>query len=147
MKTLYCCFLTLSGLLLIACDENPSVVAAPTDSQGVDRRMSQMENRLNAIEQMVRTLDQRDDRLADMAASNASSRPRSPRPAVNSTTNNDDLRALNDDINRINRRLDSVSEQLTAIVEGLQQMGEDNSELRSTLADHERALERILSGN
>ena len=140
--------LIASTLLIAACNQDDAPKAAGTAvPPAAERRIPELENRLNAIEQMVRTLDRRDDRLADMAISNAGARTPSPRPTNNNAETGNELRTLNADIDRLSRRFDSVSEQLTAIVEGLQQIGEENNELRTTLADHEQALERIISGN
>ena len=147
MRILVTLILTVSTLLFIACDRKTSQPVSPTSSAATERRIAELENRLNAIEQMVRTLDRRDDRLADMAASNSGSRTSSPRPVSNNAALREDLAGVDNDIDRINRQLESVSEQLTAIVEELQRIGEENNEIKTTLGDHDQALERILSGN
>ena len=138
---------SILALLLFGCSREPAPVA-PTSSGVAERKIADLEGRISTLEQMIRTLDQRDGRIADMAKASASNSsapaPASaPRPDGNDRTR-EQIQSIDADIRQINETLTTLTEQFAGFSED---MAGDVEEAQSTLNTHEQVIEQILSGN
>ncbi len=141
MKRLVC---LLALLPLLGCDRSPGPTSSPAGADASTRRIAELESRIDTLEQMIRALDRRDDRIADMAASRPGAP--APRPADTSQTR-ERIRNLDDDMVGLNRQMTVITEQLTALTEAVTQLSEEVAEVQTSLSAHEQVLERIVAGN
>ncbi len=143
MKRLFC---LLAVAPLLACNQ-PQPAATSGSSSTSAAKIAELENRINTLETMIRALDRRDDRIADMAAQTASPRPTST-PSRNLSGQADQrISALDSDIANLNRQLATITEQLGAAAEGMEELNDGLKEVQTTLGNHEQVLERLISGN
>jgi|GEM_PF-5816039 prefoldin subunit 5 len=144
MKRLLCLLATLP---LVACDkpQPPAAASSPVS----ERRIAELESRLDTLETMIRALDRRDDRLADLASNAASTRP-APRARAGggeSGETSQRLREIGDDLAGLDRRMVTLTEQMGAVAEGMAEINVSLQTTQDTLANHEQVIERLISGN
>ncbi len=143
MKRLLC---LLAVAPLLACNQ-PQPAASSNSSSNSAAKIAELENRINTLETMIRALDRRDDRIADMATQTASTRPASSQSPGISNRADQRISALDSDIANLNRQLATITEQLGAVAEGMAELNDGLQEVQTTLGNHEQVLERLISGN
>mgnify|MGYP006147226189 FL=1 len=138
------------ALALLGCSQNPAPVAS-TRPEVSAQQFSDLESRIKTLEQMIRTLDERDGRIVDIAnasSSNSGGSAQTPlaRPVADGRTR-EQIQTIDEDLQQMSQRITALTEQITTLTAGVEGVAAEVEQAQTTLRTHEQVIERILSGN